>query len=589
MKRLLLIIGVISFTAFTVSVFQNHNKYTPNSAHDNKNFLIKEKNIKRYDRPDLAIQQNIEMTMDPKLGYPPIERSLKAFENLKREKFNARAVAETSWVERGPNNIGGRTRAIMFDPNDTDSKKVWAGGIGGGLWYNNDITDANESWQNVNDLLANLAISAIAYDPNNTSVFYVSTGLGYTNDIRGAGIFKSEDAGANWTQLSSTDNADFYFIQKIAVDTDGRVYASTLDGLKISEDAGASWTTSLAGNAGDIELASNGDVYVTFGVGSSVGSIHKSTDNGQNWTNVTPESGANRIEIAIAPSDPNVLYAVADGGAGTNDVAWFYKSEDAGSSWEEITIPNYLDQDCTVGSSHFTRGQAFFDLILGVHPTKPNKVFAGGIDLHASDDGGFTWRPVSYWTGSFCDAYVHADQHALVFRPGYPNEAVFGNDGGVSYSNDIGKSANPNFENRVKGYNVTTFYSVAAANVAKSNYFLAGAQDNGTQQFTEAFLNNTVQATGGDGGFCFIDQDNSNLQVTSFIYNSYYVSQDGGKTFTSVSNDQTRGRFINPTEYDSDADILYGAGNVGELTRIKNISGTLSNLSLETRNIDLSG
>ncbi|MEQ9467668.1 MAG: PKD domain-containing protein [Ekhidna sp.] len=589
MRRFLQLSGSIVSILLIIFFFGQSDLSTSTKV-DGRELILKEKESKQFDRPDLAIQQNNEMTLDPKLGYPPVERSVRAFEQLKQQRSQMRAVlSETNWVERGPNNVGGRTRALLFDPNDPSAKKVWAGGIGGGLWYIDDITDASMSWTNVDDFLTNLAISSIAYDPTDPMTFYVSTGLGYTNDIRGAGIFKSTDGGDSWSQLSSTDNSDFYFIQKIAVDDEGRIYASTLDGLKISENGGTSWTTALEGSAGDIEIASDGTVYVTFGV-NSTGSIRKSVTDGATWTTITPASGALRIEMASAPSNPNVLYAVADGGPGSTDVAWFYKSEDAGSSWEEITIPLYLDQNCSQSSNHFTRGQAFFDLILGVHPEKPQKVVVGGIDLHASDDSGFTWRPVSYWTGSFCDAYVHADQHAMVFRPGYPNEAIFGNDGGVSYSNNIGNSNNPNFLQRVKGYNVTTFYAAAAANEEKSNYFLAGAQDNGTQQFSNAFLNNTREATGGDGGFCFIDEDDSDIQITSFVFNSYRVSQNGGKTFTSIADDQNRGRFINPSEYDSDTDILYGAGNTGELTRITNLSGTPSalqviNVSIDSRQI----
>ena len=186
---------------------------------------------------------------------------------------------------------------------------------------------------------------------------------------------------------------------------------------------------------------------------------------------------------------------------------------------------------------------------------------------------------------------MHADQHALIFRPGYPDETVSGSDGGVSYSNDVGFAANPNFENRIRGYNVTTYYFAAAANESQSNYFLAGAQDNGTQRYTDPLLNSTTEATGGDGGFCFIDEDDPSIQISSFVFNSYRLSQDGGKTFVSISNEQGSGRFINPTEYDSETNIIYGAGDTGELTRIAGISTEVdpATLELETITLDLSG
>lgn len=544
--------------------------------------------LSKRDRPDLAFLQDYEMTMDPKLGYPPVERRMIAFKDIKQNLASKvdefAAISNVQWVERGPSNVAGRTRALMFDPNDATSKKVWAGAIGGGLWYNDNITKSYSQWQSVGDLMANMAISALAFDPSNAQIFYMGTGLGYTSDIQGDGIFKSMDGGVNWVQLGRTSpNSNFYYVQKIAVTSQGTVLATTREGTYRSTDGGDSWTEVQSGRMGDIEIASDNDIYTTQGI-NTTGFVYKSIDDGQTFTDITPASGGQRIEIASAPSNADVLYAVADGGSGSTDVAWFMKSVDGGATWEDIEIPKYINQDCTVSTDHFTRGQAFFDLILAVHPENENIALAGGIDVHKTSDGGLTWGGVSYWTGGSCDAYVHADQHALQFRPGYPNEAIFGNDGGVFYSSDIGNANNPDFGQRNNGYNVTTFYAAAAKNEINSNYFLAGAQDNGTQQFTQAGFGDTREATGGDGGYCFIDQDNSDIQVTSYVGNSYRLSLDGGLLFTSISENQNVGRFINPTEYDSETDILYGAGDVDQYTRYDDVSGTVSDM--QTINTD---
>jgi len=547
--------------------------------------------IPKKDRPDLAAMQEFEMTMDPSLGYPPVERKIEAFAIAKKMLQNknmetSKAIAGVQWQERGPNNVGGRTRALMFDPNDATNKKVWAGGIGGGLWYNNDITNIKSSWTNVNSVLSNIAISTISYDPTNTTTYYLGTGLGFTGRIRGAGIWISIDAGANWSQLASTTTSNFYHVNKIKVTAQGIVFAATNTGLMKSVDNGTSWSNVLNFDISDLEIASDGTIYATKGHISSSG-IYKSVDNGVNWTDISPIQGGFRVELASSPSNPNVLYAVADLGSGENDIAWIKKSTDSGTSWNDISIPIYLDTDCNIGTTHFTRGQAWFDLILAVHPDDPNTIIAGGIDLHKSQDGGANWQAISYWTGSYCDDYVHADQHEIVFRPNYPDQAIFGNDGGVFYSADVGNNLDPEFESRNNGYNVTTFYSVAAANEINSNTFLAGAQDNGTQLFSNPGINSTIEATGGDGGYCFIDQDNPNIMITSYVYNSYLLSTDRGKSFISLSSDQNSsgGRFINPTEYDSDADILYGTGDVDEITRISGITTTPT--ALERVNIDL--
>ena len=257
---------------------------------------------------------------------------------------------------------------------------------------------------------------------------------------------------------------------------------------------------------------------------NSAGAIYKSTDDGLTWTDITPASGL-RMEIAISDSNPDIMVAVADGGSGSVDVKWLKKSEDGGTTWEDLEIPQYLAQDCTLSGNHFTRGQAFFDLTIEIHPENPEVIIVGGIDLHRSIDGGATWSAVSYWVENSCDAYVHADQHALHFRPGFPNEAIFGNDGGVYYSPNVGSNTNPDIFARNESYNVTTFYSAAARNEINSNYFLAGAQDNGTQQFNSPGFGATSEPTGGDGAYCFIDQDNGAIQVSSYVYNNYYLSK----------------------------------------------------------------
>lgn len=99
--------------------------------------------IENEDNPKARIKHEINMTIDPKLGRVPYERLIaereKLHEGLKNNSIRA-AITGLTWYERGPNNIGGRTRAVMFDPNDITKKRVWAAGVGGGLWYNNDIT-----------------------------------------------------------------------------------------------------------------------------------------------------------------------------------------------------------------------------------------------------------------------------------------------------------------------------------------------------------------------------------------------------------------------------------------------------------------
>lgn len=260
-----------------------------------------------------------------------------------------------------------------------------------------------------------------------------------------------------------------------------------------------------------------------------------------------------------------------------------YRSTNKGSVWNELSLP--IDADPNYGAD-FTGTQAYYNLIAAVDPFDANTVFVGGIDLFKTTDGGTTWNQISHWYGGYDYPYVHADQHAIVFRPGSSSEVLFGNDGGIYYSTNANQ-ASPTFWNRNKSYNITQFYSCAMENAINSDYYLAGAQDNGTQQFTDRFANYTTKVRTGDGGFCFIDQDNPIYQINSYIFNTYRLSVDGGNRFSTVLfNDKSKGFFINPADYDDRANILYSAGDANELVRMSGIAGTPEKSVLD---IDLRG
>ncbi len=126
---------------------------------------------------------------------------------------SAPGSSSRAWEERGPSNVGGRTRVTFYDPNDiganngdgTDYNKVFAGGVGGGLWVNNDITDVNSVWTIIPGLAANLNVSAYAIDPNDSMTFYIGTGEQYTAGAAvGNGLYKTIDGGSSWVEVPIT-------------------------------------------------------------------------------------------------------------------------------------------------------------------------------------------------------------------------------------------------------------------------------------------------------------------------------------------------------------------------------------------------
>ena len=602
---------------------EKYGEYIQSHPFNNRKHMSKAemKAMDKQDRPDLAWEQEFLRSADPITGRPMSERLWPTLRIMHAKSVNVGAAPGSSstnkWTERGPKNVGGRTRALLFDPNDNTKKKVWAGGVTGGLWYNNDITSSTSSWVAVNDFWANIAITCIAFDPVAKNTMYVGTGEGWGGggtSSRGAGIWKTTNGGTSWTQLSST--TDFYYVNDIVVRNEsgtGIVYAGvtranykgkyhgTKEGMYRSTNSGTSWSqvmpsTSSSGvyAPADIEIAKDNRLWVgsrnnAFGNG---GGAVLFSDNGTSWTATTVVSGGQRVELACAPSDSSVVYGIV---AKSSKVEEIIRTTNRGTSWlissssSSLTEPS--DADNGIPNTDFTRGQAFYDLIAAVSPGNKDTVVVGGIDLFMSTNGGTTWKQISKWSNnnnlrSLTCSKVHADQHQLVFRPGKSNEMIVGNDGGVYYCSNL-KTAETsnNFSARNTGYNVTQFYAGAIHSSAGSNSMLAGAQDNGTQRFSSAGINATTQATGGDGAFCHIDQSNPTHQSTSFVRNSIYRSTNSGVVWTRFINDLTTGSFINPSDYDDKHNILYSNKTSSTLYRFSNFTGA----SITTATITITG
>lgn len=521
-----------------------------------------------------AIRQEFELTKSPVTGDVPRYKLLQAREYAAqrlKQKEGSRAIQGINWVERGPNNVGGRTRALHFDYNDIDYSTVYAGAVDGGLWRCLDINAVTPVWSKISDQFDNLAVTTIAQQSTDPNKMYFGTGEGWFNvdAVQGLGIWRSLDNGVTWQHLPSTTDGNFRTVQKMVVTNNGHVYAATTPGgIMRSKDGGITWEKVLSSGPGaDIEIAANGQLWASIGI-FSPGSVWTSTtgDPGS-WTNKTPPAGATngmqRIEIALAPSDANTVYLLGHDG-NSSDCNNIWHSSNGGNLWTLRAAPVGTDQVPT--APNFTRGQAWYDLVAAVDPNNPLSLIIGGVDLHRSINAGATWIHVSKWYNSLLGAFpllpvVHADQHAIVFQPGSSSKVLFGNDGGVFLSNNITAALSEanvaTITPKNNGYNVTQFYAVAS-HPTNPNYFLTGAQDNGSQRFNGgAGVQSTTEASGGDGAFCHIDQADPNFQFTSYVYNSYYRSTDGGNTFSSRVSNTTNGSFINPTALDNTTKILY--------------------------------
>jgi len=528
-----------------------------------------EEDSKSPDQPEEAYYLEFLKTRDPKTNTVPTERLIPALNYMKelQQTQTDGPIAGIDWQERGPNNVGGRTRAVLFDRADTSGKVVFAGGVGGGLWKTTDITQLNPNWTKLDDFFSNIAISCIIQDPQNAQIMYFGTGEGRYNidAIRGLGIWKSTNGGNNWFQLSSTNNSSFHYIQKMAIHpVNGHIFAATRSaGIMRSTDGGTSWTSvlttgvSVQERASDVTMGADNSVYAAMGGVIWTDGIYKSTNSGNSWTKLNtllsgfPLTGFGRLEIACAPSDPQRLYVVAQNSA-TYGILGIYRSINGGGLFTALPLP--FDADPQIGSD-YTRMQAWYDLPVTVDPNNADVVFVGGIDLFKSINGGLGWTQFTHWYGGFTFQDVHADQHAIVFKKGSSNIMLFGNDGGVYYTNN-GTALIPTLKGKESNYNTTQYYGCAIHPAANTTHFLAGAQDNGSHKFSSAGINSTPEVSGGDGAFCHIDQNQPQYQWTAYVYNNYFTSTDGGESFASVDISDN-GQFINPTDYDDNANKMY--------------------------------
>lgn len=513
-------------------------------------------------------EMEIEMTKNPITGEVPKNKLYEVRQEImKQNRFAERRDGE-EWVARGPNNVGGRSRAILVDRRDPTGNTVWTGSVSGGLWRVV-IDDEGPTWTRIEGYLGNPSISCIIQDPEDAMVMYLGTGEGWFNGdaYRGDGIYKSVDGGETWERLIATSNGTFDYVQKMLFTEDGNILAATRDGgVRMSTDDGVSWVGVLTNSnqgfsnrAADLEITSDGTIFASAGIFTQDG-IYRSTDGGLQWDflelDIEPYE---RIEIATSPNDPDLIIALAQDEE-SRECAHILRSTDKGATWTELSVPT------TDFGGNFARNQAWYDLIAGVDPNDSDVIYVGGVNLYKTIDGGQSWTQLSEWFSGSSRQEVHADQHNLVFVNGTSSIMYFSNDGGL-YKTTNASQLVPDIIDQSAGYISTQFYACDIHPEAGRDFFLAGAQDNGTNQLQSPEVGPAVEVLGGDGAVCHISQLDGNVQIGSF--------QRGGFTATFGGNLQTGGfyghegqsYFINPTELDDENLFVYASQSPGHFYR----------------------
>ncbi|MCA8978286.1 MAG: hypothetical protein KDC98_26395 [Planctomycetes bacterium] len=453
-----------------------------------------------------------------------------ALQNARREaKANADywdmqdggGIGRYSWTERGPSNMGGRTRALVIHP--TTTSRMWAGSVGGGIWRSD---NSGASWYPLDDWMGNLAIGCLAMAPTNSNVMYAGTGEGFGNfdAIAGEGIWKTTDQGSSWTKLSATSG--FGSVNRIAISPVNSqiVIAATSGAIRRSVDGGTTWTTVRSGRCLQVLFdPNNSNNMVASCIDGSTHRVARSTDAGVTWTNATSglSGTTGRIEITYAPSLSNRLYASVN--VGTGEV-WY--SSNGGTSW--------FARSATGISS----AQMWYNNCIWCDPTNSNNLVVGITRIFRSTDAGATFTTIS--NGGMNANTPHSDVHFLANDPGFngsTNKMLYVcTDGGTWRTSDFSTATTTSGWIRRDGnYRTIQYHGVAGHG---SGRLTGGTQDNGTHTINFGSLTATLTA-GADGGYSAIDPTDANYIYGESQNLGLHRSTNGGASASGITSGLT--------------------------------------------------
>jgi photosystem II stability/assembly factor-like uncharacterized protein len=410
-------------------------------------------------------------------------------------------LANLKFRNLGPAAGGGRVTAVVGIPGNPSV--YYAGAAAGGVFKS---VDGGLSWKAVFEHESTASIGAIALAPSNPNFVWVGTGEGnIRNDvIDGHGVYFSSDAGHSWKFMGLADTQQ---ISAIAVDPGdpntvfvgamGHAWGPNAErGVFKTTDGGKTWKKVLYVNdttgVSDLALDAGNPKVIFAGLwefrrypwtlvdGGPNGGLYRSTDGGETWEKLAkglPDPPLGRIAVAVAPSNPDHVYALI---AAKQGMLW--QSGDMGDSWSSVTNNHALDV------------RAFYFSKMVVAPEDENKVFFLSFNLVESDDGGKTSHPA--------DRGVHSDHHALWIDPQNPNRMIQGGDGGVFLSMDGSKTWQ-----FLEGLPIEQFYQVATDSRVPYD-ICGGLQDNSAWCGPSSDLSHNnvpgsawYTTTGGDGEY----------------------------------------------------------------------------------------
>jgi photosystem II stability/assembly factor-like uncharacterized protein len=457
------------------------------------------------------------------------------------------AAAAPQWQELGPAPVSdgftGRVAALALSRRNPDA--YFVASASGGVWQS---VDGGQSWSPRSDRLPTTALGAITFDTRDERIVYAGSGeANYAyHSLYGAGLYKSTDGGRTFRVLAGKTFEGLAF-SRLAVAPNGTLWAAvsraggTADGFEgarqhprrnapmglfVSTDKGNRWRLvrnglpDLPAADVDIDPRDPNRIFVTASdvFGDSANGVYLSTDGGGSFREVLGVDGSTigRIALAIAPSDPDHVYAIASRPSGRETPGGFtpvgdvtlalYASTDGGLTWRAS------DPGAFMGD------QGTYDIAIAVAPEDPRTLFLGGVQVLRSTDGGATFQNVTP---------PHVDIHDLDFDAA--QRLVAAGDGGVFRSNDLGRS----WETLNGGLGSVQYYAGLAVSAASVDFIAVGSQDNGTH--VRRRNGRWDQVFGGDGGWVAAQPDDPNEFVVQFQgTGNVFLTTDGGLSFTAL-------------------------------------------------------
>jgi hypothetical protein len=468
-----------------------------------------------------------------------------------------KATFPLNWVPAGPDNIGGRSRAMVIDRNDNNI--LYVGGVNGGVFKS---TNKGNSWKPLGDDMSSMAIGSMCQDKNGN--IYVGTGEGftspsggetYTPGFPGDGIFISTD-GSTFTKLTTSSIFNYVF-RMVAHPSKDEVYAATNLGLYYSTDQGKKWTVAKAGACTDIVMDKNGNMLGVFS-----NRVYRSTNptDGTSYKLADGVTIGSRIVLAVSESDPNYAYAMVTGsttieapsgnvpvGAGLIGV---FQSKDNGQTFGRIigkeNVYFNLMSHIRLGS-----GQGIYNSCIGVHPQNPERIFMGGIEF-----GEWTPELGPRIVGNTGDhpsnrTGIHADKHFITFdTKSDPIIMYILSDGGVSKTTN---AALNNYAGINIGYQTTQFFGM---DVEENGIFIGGTQDQSTIMVDGKGSTKEAgyEILGGDGGRCEISAINPQVMFGQLPRGDMFRSNNSGGGWSDIWDARINEYFVDPDDPESDTD-----------------------------------